>query len=84
MEIQVPIPVTFHVKMETDRALILTDIAVDDNVIVKEGVIPKMLINVTDHNNGFIESWVLQQRIKEEKMQNVEEAKRELLMLATG
>jgi hypothetical protein len=84
MEIQVPIPVSFHVKMETDRALILTDITVDEKVIVKEGVIPKMLIDVTDHNNGFIESWVLQQRIKEEKLQNVEDAKRELLMLATG
>lgn len=84
MEIQVPIPVSFHVKMETDRALILTDITVDDKVIVKEGVIPKMLIDATDHNNGFIESWVLQQRIKEEKLQNVEDAKRELLMLATG
>lgn len=84
MEIQVPIPVSFHIKMETDRALILSDITVEDKVIVKEGVIPKMLINVTDQNNGFIEAWVLQQRIKEEKMQNVEDAKRELLLLATA
>ena len=84
MEIQVPIPVSFHVKMETDRALILSDITVEDKVIVKEGVIPKMLIDVTDHNNGFIEAWVLQQRIKEEKMQNVEDAKKELLLLATA
>ena len=84
MEIQVPIPVSFHIKMETNRALILSDIAVEDKVIVKEGVIPKMLINVTDNNNGFIESWVLQQRIKEEKMRDVEEAKKELLLLATG
>lgn len=84
MEIQVPVPVSFHVKMETDRALILCDIAIDDNVIIKEGVIPKMLIDMTDHNHGFIESWVLQQRIKEEKMRDVEEAKKELLLLATA
>ena len=70
--------------METDRALILSDITLEDKVIIKEGVIPKMLINMTDHNNGFIESWVLQQRIKEEKMRDVDEAKKELLLLATG
>lgn len=81
MQLQIPIPVTFKIKMETERALILTDISLDGQIIVQEGVIPKMCANVTDKNNGFIESWVIEQRIKEEKLKNVEDAKRNILEL---
>lgn len=81
MQLQVPVPVSFTIKMETDRALILQDISIDDTVVVREGVIPKMTIDATDHNHGFIESWVLAQRIKEERTKDVDAAKAELLSM---
>jgi hypothetical protein len=67
--------------METEKAYILKNISIDDQIIVNEGVIPKKLINVTDSSNGSIESWVLTQRIQEERIKNVETAKEELLNL---
>ena len=81
MTLQTPVPVTFHVKMETDKALILQDITIDDVIVVKEGVIPKMTINATSNTTGFIESWVITQRIKEERIKDVDTAKAEILAM---
>ena len=81
MTLQVPIPVSFTPKMETTKAVILTDICIDGQLIVAEAVVPKMYFNATDTNNGFIESWVLTQRIEEERKKNVDDAKAEILAM---
>ena len=81
MTLQVPIPVTFSLKMQTEKALILQSIAIDDTVVVQEAVIPKMYVTTDSQSSGHIESWVIAQRIQEEKQKNVEQAKQELLAM---
>lgn len=84
MTLQVPIPVTFSLKMQTEKAFILQSIAIDETVVVQEAVIPKMYVTMDSQSSGQIESWVIAQRIQEEKQKNVEQAKQELLAMLSA
>lgn len=84
--IQVSIPVTFKLKMETERAYIVTELHVSNMPYITEAVLPKMLVetDVTKKDdNEFIsanvEKWVLQQRYTEENTVDVDAHVKELL-----
>ena len=83
MALEIPIPVTFTIKMKTERAFIVNDVMLKDNLYISEAVLPKMYTdiqstkkNVTSAN---VEKWVLQQRYTEENTVDVEAHVNELL-----
>ena len=83
-----PIPVTFKIKMETDKAHIVTDVTINSIPYIKETVLPKMYTIITkvkktkgkpDVINAFVEKWVIKQRKEEATVKNIEENVAELL-----
>ena len=84
MTLEIPIPVTFTIKMETERAFIVNNVMLKNNLYINEAVLPKMYteINKTDNNHvtsANVEKWVLQQRYTEENTVDVEAHVEELL-----
>lgn len=84
MLLDIPIPVQFSIKMETDKAYIVNNVTIQDTEYVKEAVLPKMytIIEATDDKfitTAKVEKWVLQQRRDEEKNVDVDMHVQELL-----
>ena len=83
MNLEIPIPVTFTIKMETERAFIVNDVMLKDKLYINEAVLPKMYTDVQDVNGNVtsanVEKWVLQQRYTEENTVDVDAHVEELL-----
>ncbi|MEN8857279.1 MAG: hypothetical protein ABF260_04360 [Flavobacteriaceae bacterium] len=83
MQLEIPIPVTFNIKMETERAYIVQDVKLLGKQYINEAVLPKKLVNILDDVGGLlsanVEKWVLQQRYVEENTVDVEAHINELL-----
>jgi len=83
MTLEIPIPVTFTIKMETERAFIVNDVMLKNNLYIHEAVLPKMYTDIksTDDNvtSANVEKWVLQQRYTEENTVDVDAHIDELL-----
>lgn len=83
MTLEIPIPVTFTIKMETERAFIVNDVMLKDKLYINEAVLPKMYTVVEDVNGNVtsanVEKWVLQQRYTEENTVDVDAHIDELL-----
>jgi hypothetical protein len=83
MNLEIPIPVTFTIKLETERAFIVNDVMLKDSLYINEAVLPKMYTdilktkdNVTSAN---VEKWILQQRYTEENTVDVDAHINELI-----
>jgi hypothetical protein len=74
--LEIPIPVTFTIKLETERAYIVNNVILSGELYVREAVLPKMftIIKATKNENtsALVEKWVLQQRYIEENTVDVE------------
>lgn len=85
MALEIAIPVTFKIKMETERAFIVNNVMLKDKLYINEAVLPKMytIINAThdDVTNATVEKWVLQQRYTEENTVDVDAHVAELLSI---
>lgn len=84
MTLEIPIPVTFTIKMETERAFIVNDVMLKNKLYINEAVLPKMYTDIksTDDNHvtsADVEKWVLQQRYTEENTVDVDAHIDELL-----
>lgn len=83
MALEIAIPVTFTIKMETERAFIVNNVMLKDKLYINEAVLPKMytIINATNDNvtSATVEKWVLQQRYTEENTVDVDAHVEELL-----
>ena len=83
MALEIAIPVTFTIKMKTERAFIVTNVMLKDKLYINEAVLPKMytIINAThdDVTSATVEKWVLQQRYTEENTVDVDAHIDELL-----
>jgi hypothetical protein len=87
MSLELPIPVTFSIKMETDKAYIVSDLKLQDNLLCAETNLPKMYTQVksTDKNDvtiAVVENWVLEQRVQEARSQSVDNAITKLIELS--
>jgi hypothetical protein len=85
MSLEIGIPVTFTIKMETERAIIVNNIMLANKPYINEAVLPKIYTeilsekdNVTEAN---VEKWILQQRYVEENTVDVESHINELLSI---
>lgn len=82
-QLEIPIPVTFEIKMTTDKAIIAQNIMLEDQHYITEAVLPKMftIIDVTEDGvtKAVVEKWVLQQRYTEEKTVDIQAHVAELL-----
>lgn len=83
MSLEIPIPVTFTIKLETKRAFIVNNVMLKGSLYINEAVLPKMYTdilktkkNVTSAN---VEKWILQQRYTEENTVDVEAHVNELI-----
>jgi hypothetical protein len=85
MTLEIPIPVTFKIKMETERAFIVNDVMLKNNLYINEAVLPKMYTNIKSIDDNVtsadVEKWVLQQRYTEENTVDVEAHVEELLSI---
>ena len=85
MNLEIPIPVTFSIKMTTEKAIIAQNIMLKGKAYIKEAVLPKMFVsNIQEDENGInalVEKWVLQQRYTEENTVDVEAHIDELLSI---
>lgn len=85
MNLEIPIPVTFSIKMTTEKAIIAQNIMLKGQAYIKEAVLPKMFVsNIQEDENGItalVEKWVLQQRYTEENTVDVEAHIDELLSI---
>jgi hypothetical protein len=83
MTLEIPIPVTFTIKMETERAFIVNEVMLEDNLYISEAVLPKMYTDIQSTNDNVtsanVEKWVLQQRYTEENTVDVDAHIHELL-----
>jgi len=83
MNLEIPIPVTFTIKLETERAFIANNVMLKNKLYIQEAVLPKMytIINATidDVTSATVEKWVLQQRYTEENTVDVDAHIDELL-----
>ena len=83
MTLEIPIPVTFTIKLETERAFIANNVMLKNKLYIQEAVLPKMytIINATidDVTSATVEKWVLQQRYTEENTVDVDAHIDELL-----
>lgn len=74
MNLEIPIPTSFSVYMETERAIIAREIVIDSTTFLKEAVLPKTCVANIETKDGVtfadVEKWVLVQRKKES--QNVD------------
>jgi len=87
MSLELPIPVTFSIKMETDKAYIVSDLKLQDNLLCAETNLPKMYTQVKSTNKNdvtiaVVENWVLEQRVQEARSQSVDNAITKLIELS--
>ena len=87
MSLELPIPVQFSIKMETDKAYIVSDLKLQDNLLCAETNLPKMYTEVKSTNKddvtlAVVENWVLEQRVQEARSQSVDNAKSKLIELS--
>lgn len=82
-QLEIPIPVTFEIKMTTDKAIIAQNIKLQNQHYITEAVLPKMftIIDVTEDGvtKAVVEKWVLQQRYTEENTVDIQAHVAELL-----
>jgi hypothetical protein len=85
MTLEIPIPVTFTIKMETERAFIVNNVMLKNKLYINEAVLPKMYTDIKSNNDNVtsadVEKWVLQQRYTEENTVDVEAHVEELLSI---
>lgn len=85
-KLEIPVPVTFNIKMETDKAFIVSNVTLQKQIVVPETNIPKMYCNLGKTSNDVtpadVESWVLKQRIEEYQNTSVENAIDEILSMS--
>ena len=85
MNLEIPIPVTFSIKMTTEKAIIAQNIMLKGQAYIREAVLPKKFVsNIQKDENGvnaLVEKWVLQQRYTEENTVDVEAHIDELLSI---
>jgi hypothetical protein len=83
--LEIPIPVTFNIKMVTEKAIIAQNIMLKGKAYIREAVLPKMftIINATDDDvsTAVVDKWVLQQRYIEENTVDIESHIDELFSL---
>jgi len=65
-----PVNVTFTIKMETDKALIVEDLQINGKPYIASTNLPKMYVdNSTTNKDGVtsasVESWIIEQRYNE-------------------
>jgi hypothetical protein len=77
MQLQIPIPVSFELILETDKALIVKDIKINGDNFLSECNIPKMYAtDLNEQKDGTytanVEKWVLKQRKDETVNVNIE------------
>jgi len=81
--LEIPIPVKFEIKIETEKAIIAQNIMLQDQYYISEGVIPKIYVNINATEEGIttadVEKWVLQQRYTEENTVDIQSHVDELL-----
>ena len=87
MSLELPIPVQFSIKMETDKAYIVSDLKLQDNLLCAETNLPKMYTEVKSTNKdhvtlAVVENWVLEQRVQEARSQSVDNAISKLIELS--
>lgn len=86
MNLELPIPVSFSIKMETDKAYIVSDLKLQDTLLCAETNLPKMYTSIKstdkdDVTTAIVENWVLEQRVQEARSQSVDNAINNLLKL---
>jgi hypothetical protein len=83
MNLEIPIPVTFTIKMVTDKAIIAQNIMLKGSVYIREAVLPKMFTIISntedDVTTAVVDKWVLQQRYTEENTVDIDAHIEELL-----
>jgi|TARA_R110000744_G_scaffold169694_1_gene287635 hypothetical protein len=83
MNLEIPIPVTFTIKMITDKAIIAQNIMLKGSVYIREAVLPKMFTIISntedDVTTAVVDKWVLQQRYTEENTVDIDAHIEELL-----
>lgn len=85
MNLEIPIPVTFTIKMETDKAFIVNNVIIKEKTYLKEAVLPKMYTDIQMEEDEFgstvayVEKWVLKQRHDEENTIDIDEHIKELI-----
>lgn len=84
MTLQIPIPVSFDLVLETDKALIVKDVKINGDDFLSECNIPKMYatdLNKQDDGSytANVEKWVLKQRKDETVNVNIEREIAELM-----
>jgi|TARA_B110000902_G_scaffold102285_1_gene120943 hypothetical protein len=83
--LEIPIPVTFTIKMMTDKAIIAQNIMIKGNAYIREAVLPKMFTIISgtedDISTAVVDKWVLQQRYLEENTVDIESHIEELFAL---
>ena len=83
MNLEIPIPVTFTIKLTTERAYIVNNVMLKDSLYITEAVLPKMYTDIkkTKKNvtSAFVEKWILQQRYTEENTVDVDAHINELI-----
>lgn len=87
MSLELPIPVQFSIKMETDKAYIVSDLKLQNNLLCAETNLPKMYTEVKSTNKddvtlAVVENWVLEQRVQEARSQSVDNAISKLIELS--
>jgi|TARA_R100000231_G_C5328065_1_gene165502 hypothetical protein len=79
-----PTPVSFTIKMDTDKAYIVDDLTIAGKPFIANAVLPKMYTNITATNKNVttadVEYWILEQRYNEES-QSSNEGVQKLLSL---
>jgi hypothetical protein len=83
VSLEIPIPVTFTIKMITDKAIIAQNIMLKGSVYIREAVLPKMFTIISntedDVTTAVVDKWVLQQRYTEENTVDIDAHIEELL-----
>ena len=83
VSLEIPIPVTFTIKMITDKAIIAQNIMLKGSVYIREAVLPKMFTVISntedDVTTAVVDKWVLQQRYTEENTVDIDAHIEELL-----
>lgn len=82
--LQIAIPCSFNIKMETEKALIVENIMVGETLLVREANLPKIYVDgsKTDKKGtttAYVEKWVLAQRRDEERNIDIDAEIRDLI-----
>lgn len=85
MNLEIPIPTSFQLVMETERAIIARDLAIDSVTFLKDAVLPKTCVANLNTVKGTtfadVEKWVLAQRKRESQSVDVPAETADLLAM---